>query len=92
MRTTLTIDDDLYDALRERASVQGVAFRDVVNDALRRGLMTGSSGEGTEARFEVVPRSLGFRPGVDPSRLNSLLDELESEGFAEHTGQKIADS
>lgn len=92
MRTTLTIDDDLYDALRERASVQGVAFREVVNDALRRGLMTGTSGERTEARFEVVPRSLGFRPGVDPSRLNSLLDELESESFAEQTGQKIADS
>ena len=33
-------------------------------------------------RFTVVPHAFGLRPGVDPDRLNQLVDELEVEELA----------
>lgn len=38
MRTTLTIDDDLLAALKERAFQEGVPLKQMVNQTLRRGL------------------------------------------------------
>lgn len=38
MRTTLTIDDDLMAALKERSHRQNVPLKQVVNQMLRRGL------------------------------------------------------
>lgn len=38
MRTTLTIDDQLFAELKERAHREGVPLKQVVNQALRRGL------------------------------------------------------
>jgi hypothetical protein len=33
-------------------------------------------------RFEVEPLSLGFCAGIDPDKLNQLLDDMEVEKFA----------
>jgi hypothetical protein len=38
MRTTRTLDDDLATMLKQEAEASGRPFRDVVNEALRRGL------------------------------------------------------
>ena len=38
MRTTLTLDDDIADSLKEQARLLGKPFKQVVNDALRRGM------------------------------------------------------
>ena len=38
MRTTLTLDEDVAAKLRAEARRSGRSFRDVVNDAIRRGL------------------------------------------------------
>ncbi len=70
MRTTLTIDDDLARELRDVATKSGNSFKDVVNDALRKGL-------GRPKRFRVRPKACGFRSGIDITRLNQLVDELE---------------
>ena len=37
MRTTLTLDDDLAESLRERARLHDLPFKQVVNDTLRSG-------------------------------------------------------
>ena len=39
MRTTLTLDDDLAVMLKREAESSGRPFRDVVNDAIRRGMV-----------------------------------------------------
>ncbi len=78
MRTTLTLDDDIADALRERTALLGLPFRRVVNDALRRGL---SPTREDRPAFRVKPISSPFRPGIDPMRLNQLNDELEVREF-----------
>lgn len=79
MRTTLTLDEDVADFLREQARLQDRPFKQVVNDTLRRGM---SPAVGQEApAYRVSPHRGGFRPGVDPLKLNQLNDELETQEF-----------
>ena len=80
MRTTLTLDDDVAAALKERARHAELPFKQVVNDALRRGLSPAPVE--TEPVYRVTPHPSGFRPAVDPLRLNQLNDSLEAGGFA----------
>jgi hypothetical protein len=77
MRTTLTLDDDLVRALREEAGRRGISFKEVVNEALRRGLTAGAQPGARPSRFRVRAKACGFQPGVDLKRLNQLLDEME---------------
>ena len=80
MRTTLTLDDDLAAALKEQARRADQPFKQVVNDTLRRGLSPVLAE--AESGYEVRPHDSGFRPGVDPLRLNQLNDALEADDFA----------
>ena len=79
MRTTLTLDDDIADALREQARLLDKPFKQVVNDTLRRGMSPSPPDDRTV--FRVKPLSGGFLPGVDLLRLNQLNDQLEVEEF-----------
>ena len=81
MRTTLTLDDDLAAALKERARRTDQPFKQVVNDTLRRGLSPVLAEAGPD--YQVRPHHSGFRPGVDPVRLNQLNDSLEAAAFAD---------
>ena len=81
MRTTLTLDDDLADALRERARLLDLPFKQVVNDVLRRGLSPNTKGSRSD-EYRVVPNHSTLAPGVDPVRLNQLNDQLDAEAFA----------
>lgn len=74
MRTTLTLDSDVARLLEEEAHRQRKSFKEVVNDALRRGLSRGST---KVARFRVTPHAAELRPGIDRASLNRLADELE---------------
>jgi hypothetical protein len=74
MRTTLTIDPDVEKLLEQETQRSRKPFKQVVNEALRRGL----------TRPTVRPRKVTLkvhdsrlRPGYDPSSFNSLADELE---------------
>lgn len=86
MRTTLTLDPDVADQLKERAKREGKSFKDLVNDYLRRGMSAIPSDQGDRPVFRVLPHRGGFRPGVDPAKLNQLSDELETDDFIRHAG------
>lgn len=79
MRTTLTLDDDLAAALKEQARLLDKPFKQVVNDALRRGMAPAPQED--RPRFRIRPHHSGFAPGVDHLRLNQLYDQLEVEDF-----------
>jgi hypothetical protein len=76
MRTTVTLDPDVVRFLKEEAHRTGRGFKAVLNDALRRAMKT-------ERRpappFRVKVHRTRLAPGVDPGRLNHLVDELEDE-------------
>lgn len=46
VRTTLTLEDDLAAALKERARTLGLSFKQVVNQTIRQGLGQPSAGPG----------------------------------------------
>ena len=91
MRTTLTLDDDLALALKERARKLDQPFKQVVNDALRRGLSPASSGE---QRRPVKLRTFSspYAPGVDPERLKDAIDELDVEHYRKLHGREGVDA
>ena len=87
MRTTLTLDDDLASELRRMERGTQRSFKELVNDLLRKGMASGARPMQRAERFVVTPRASGFRPGIDPLKLNQLSDELESERFERtHSG------
>lgn len=82
MRTTLTLDDDIAEKLRELAHRRRLPFKEVVNSVLRRGLAAQDRRAESGRAFRIDVFRSPFRPGVDPLKLNQLSDELEAEGFA----------
>jgi hypothetical protein len=77
VRTTVAIDDDLFEKLRDAAAKRREPFTKIVNETLRRGLSGQRPRPSRRARFRVEPFDSAFRPGVDPLRLNQVLDDLE---------------
>ncbi len=90
MRTTLTLDEDLAQRLKELARETGQSFKEVTNDVVRRGLSTGREPDESAEPFRVAPKACGFKPGIDPLKLNQIYDDLEIErlgtggGFGVH--------
>jgi len=82
MRTTLTLDDDLFTRLKEISYRTGQSFKAVVNEALRAGLAARSAPPAAR-RYRVEPKPLGgVQPGIDLDKALRLADALEDEGIA----------
>ncbi len=76
MRTTLTLDADVSRTLKAVVQRRKVTFKEAVNHALRAGLRMDVV-RGPREAFVVKPHSGGFKPGIDPHKLNKLAAELE---------------
>jgi hypothetical protein len=79
MRTTLTLDPDVAQKLQAAVSRQKSTLKEVVNTTLRQGFK--ATAPKAPAPFRVQARSLGLRPGIDPDKLNQLVDELQAQDF-----------
>ena len=76
MRTTLTLDDDVAAKLKSQSRKTGRPFREVVNDALRRGLEKAPAS--LHQRFVVRTRDLGaVSPGLSLDNIGDLLERVE---------------
>jgi hypothetical protein len=84
MRTTVTVDPDVVQLLREAMQRTGQSFKVTLNQAIRKGLI-GIVPEVNDEPFVVLPRSMGLRSGIDPTRLQELGDDLEVDAFLEVT-------
>lgn len=80
MRTTLTLDDDVAEKLREEARLQDKTFKQVVNDTLRRG-MSPEVRDISTPEYRLVPNHSALAPGIDPTKLNQISDQIEVETF-----------
>lgn len=90
MRTTVTLDPDVEQLLRDAMQKRRQSFKDALNEAVRGGL-AGSAPGAREGAFKVRARPLGLRAGVDPARLNQLADDLEVDSFLK-VSQKLAEA
>ena len=84
MRTTVTLEPQLAQKVKDLAHRRKTSFKAALNDLVRRGL-SAERGKAARERFVVRPHRGGFRPGIDTLRLNQLGDELEVEAFAATT-------
>ena len=82
MRTTLTLDADVARLLKEEAHRQRKPFKQVVNEAIRRGLAFKPGGRPTE-RYRVKPHKTTLQPGIDAGSFNRLADEIEDEAIVD---------
>jgi hypothetical protein len=84
MRTTVTLDPDVARLLDHHARQTRKSFKATLNAAVRAAYGQ-RAGVDTLPPFEVKARPMHLRTGVDASRLNSLLDDLEADQFLEKT-------
>lgn len=80
VRTTLTIDPDVAERLRQEISSGRLTLKQVVNDRLRAGFELNPSKK--REKFRVHPHASPYVPGVDRLKLNQMVDELDAERFA----------
>jgi len=82
MRTTLTLDDDLAETLRESARRSGRPFKQLLNETLRAGLQAQQAPPRAK-RYRIRPTHLGgVMPGIDLTNALRLADALEDEAIA----------
>jgi hypothetical protein len=75
VRTTITLEPDIARMVDEEVHRSRRSFKQVVNDALRHGLLPGRRTQGRP--FKVVAHHAMLKPGLDPGAFNRLADELE---------------
>jgi len=79
MRTTVTLDADVEQLLRAAAERGRTSFKQVLNEAVRRGLR--GEGDVDPSPFDVAAKAMKLRSGVDPAKIRELDHELEIEEF-----------
>jgi len=82
MRTTLSLDPDVAARLQAEAVRTDRPFKQIVNEALRRGLHHPGAPRRPASRYRVRTFAAALQPHVDPHRLNQLADELEGASAA----------
>lgn len=87
MRTTLTIEDRLAEALKQAAQTSGKPFKQVVNEALRAGLREMARPQ--PRPYRLKPASMGgVAPGVDLHQATRLAEQLEDAAIADKLEQR----
>lgn len=81
MRTTLTLDDRIAKALKDRAHRTGKPFKRVVNETLQAGLAAEGARKPQPYRLKPV-RLGGVMPGVNINKALRLAAALEDEEIA----------
>jgi len=85
MRTTVTLDPDVERLLKNEAYKRGKSFKVALNEAVRQAFQAKISPPHKRKPFVVKARSMSLRPGIDPTRLGELADEMEIEAFLAKT-------
>ena len=78
MRTTVTLDPDTEQIVRERMEAEGISFKKALNDAIRRG--AGDRARSTP--FRTRTHDMG-EPLVDLTHANRIAADLEDEAILE---------
>jgi len=77
IRTTITLDEDLLERVKQESRERGDSFKETLNNLLRFAL----SGEKNFQRseFKIVPTSMGVLPGLNYDDIEGLISYAEGE-------------
>lgn len=77
MRTTITLDDDVYSAIKEEMkSGEGKTFKESVNDLIRRGRYSGSEGQ-KRKKVKLLTFKMGDYGGLNLDKPRDVIEEIE---------------
>lgn len=86
MRTTVTLDDDAEQMIREEMRRTQRSFKVTLNDAIRNGLRRAPV---DLPLYHVRARPLGLRTGVDSARMHERDQDAEEERFLRVTDRAL---
>ena len=81
MRTTLTLDDDVAAALERLRKSRDISLKDVINDALRRGLRDMSQPKKPHKPYRMRTANLGPSKIGSLDKISDVLALIEGEDY-----------
>ena len=81
MRTTLTLDPDVAMRARAEAASHQVAFKTLVNEALRLGLEAYAERAKAAKPYRTDPVAMGLKAGFSYDNIVELLAQAEGEDY-----------
>ena len=91
MRTTVTIEHDVELLLRQAMRQRRQSFKATLNQALRQGLAAPSAEPDAAGPPAIVPaQPMSLLPGIDPTRLNQIIEDLDVEAHLAVTRDCLA--
>ena len=78
IRTTVTLDEDLVERLKQEARSRGIPFRQALNDILRSGLIASRAARQAPP-FRIKPKHMGTRSGLNYDNIAALIELGEGD-------------
>jgi hypothetical protein len=76
IRTTVTLDKDVYDRTKDFSKARGIPFRQALNDLVRNGLVAEAAPR-PKKPFKIKPVRMGLIPGLSYDCVGTLLELAE---------------
>jgi hypothetical protein len=80
IRTTVTLDENVMERLKQEARSRGIPFRQALNDVLRSGLLA-SRMSPQQLAFRIEPRHMGTRQDINYDNVAALLEIGEGDSY-----------
>jgi hypothetical protein len=77
IRTTVTLDEDVLERVKQESRTRGTAFRTTLNDLLRAALVNAQNKP--VRTFKIEPTHMGFNPALNHDSIEALLEYGEGE-------------
>jgi hypothetical protein len=77
IRTTVTLDDDVIERVKQESQSRGASFRDTLNELVRTGLLHAQ--HKPVRMLKVKPWPMGLKPGLSYDNIEALLEYGEGE-------------
>ena len=72
----MTLDEDVFERLKQETRARGVPFRQTINDVLRSGLLASPP---TVPEFRVEAKGMGLREGLSYDSVPAVLEFGEGD-------------
>lgn len=76
IRTTVTLDEDVLERLKDESRTRGASFRDTLNDLLRVALAA-QARPPFKRTLKIKPTKMGVFPGLNYDDVESLIEYSE---------------
>ena len=78
IRTTITLDEDVLERVKQESRNRGTSFRDTLNELLRSALLQNHSRQRGRP-FKIHPTHMGWRPELNYDDIEGLISYAEGE-------------